>query len=116
MFLYIKHSKDKEVLEHILSTDTRFKAIEREAAVLINTVTGSNLPLDTTLEVTDMCKAINDIREDARLEGHLEGRLEGYLQMLKNATVNLHCSIKEAMDILGVPASDRDVLAAKMNQ
>lgn len=120
IFLYIKYSKDKEVLKHILSTDTRFKALEREAAVLINTVTGSQLPLDTTLEVTDMCKAIEDIREEARLEGHLEGRLEGrlegHLQDLKNLMNNLKCTPNYAMDILGIPEAERDTLASKINQ
>ena len=108
IFLYIKHSKDKEVLKHILSTDTRFKALEREAAVLINTVTGSQLPLDTTLEVTDMCKAIEDIKEEARLEGRL--------QDLKNLMNNLKCPLNYAMDVLGIPEAERDTLADMINQ
>jgi len=108
IFLYIKHSKDKKVLKHILSTDTRFKALEREAAVLINTVTGSQLPLDTTLEVTDMCKAIEDIKEEARLEGRL--------QDLKNLMNNLKCPLNYAMDVLGIPEAERDTLADMINQ
>ena len=47
---------------------------------MINIVTGSELKFENGEESVDMCKAIYDIREDAKLEGKLEGRLEGKLE------------------------------------
>ena len=69
-----------------------------------------------------MCKAIEDIKEEARLqgrleghsEGHSEGRLEECLQNLKNLMDSTGWTLTQAMDALKIPASERDLLAASI--
>jgi hypothetical protein len=74
---YIKYSSDKKKLKEIVNKDDVYKNISRRTANMINIVTGSKLVIDNGKEKVDMCKAIQEMREDARLEGRNEGRSEG---------------------------------------
>ena len=73
VLLYIKYSKDKKKLEELLKTDPSFKTVERKAAVVINTITNSNLKLDEKGEVIDMCQAIAELREEMKTMGIEQG-------------------------------------------
>lgn len=44
---------------------------------MLNEVTNSKLRISEKEETVDMCKAIEDIRNDGRAEGRVEGRAEG---------------------------------------
>lgn len=72
VMLFIKYSKDKKRLKELVKNDKNFKAIERKAARVINTVTGSGLQFDDNEEVVDMCKAIEEMRKDERIEASVE--------------------------------------------
>jgi hypothetical protein len=74
---YIKYSSDKKKLKEIVNKDDVYKNISRRTANMINIVTGSKLVIDNGKEKVDMCKAIQEMREDARLEGRNEGLIEG---------------------------------------
>ena len=74
---YIKYSNDKKKLEEILSTEQRFKNVERSAVEIINAVTKSNMKIEEGKESVDMCLAIQEMREESRIEGRNEGRIEG---------------------------------------
>ena len=43
VMLYIKYSRDKEKLNQIIGEDPKFQSVERQAADVINVVTGSKL-------------------------------------------------------------------------
>lgn len=43
VMLYIKYSKNKEKLDEIIERDSNFQSVERQAAEVINVVTGSKL-------------------------------------------------------------------------
>lgn len=43
VMLYIKYSKDKAKLDEIIERDVNFQSVERQAADVINVVTGSRL-------------------------------------------------------------------------
>ena len=43
VMLYIKYSKDKETLDRVVRENLKFQSIERQAAEVINVVTGSKL-------------------------------------------------------------------------
>ena len=73
VLLYIKYSKDKKKLEELLMTDPNFKAVERKAAVVINTITNSRLKLAEKGDIVDMCQAIADLREEMKNEGIEKG-------------------------------------------
>ena len=77
---YVKYSSDKDKLRKLVNEDSAYQNISRKTADMINIVTGSELKFENGEESVDMCKAIYDIREDAKLEGKLEGRLEGKLE------------------------------------
>ncbi|MBR2142144.1 hypothetical protein [Anaerovibrio sp.] len=55
-----------------------------------------------------MCKAIEDIKDDARMEGRREGRDEGRMEerltSIRNLMKKMGWSSKEAMDALMLPA------------
>ena len=66
---YIKYSKDKKKLRNIVSTELRFKSVEREAVEIINAATGSNMKVSEGKESVDVCIAIQGMMEDSRIEG-----------------------------------------------
>ena len=74
---YIKYSSDKKKLKEIVNKDDVYSNISRRAANMINIVTGSKLVIDNGKEKVDMCKAIQEMREDARLEGENMGIIKG---------------------------------------
>lgn len=67
VLLYIKYSKDKEQLQKVVSSDERFKRVERNAAMVINAITHSKIKFDEKEEVVNMCQAIMEMREEERL-------------------------------------------------
>ncbi len=77
---YIKYSTNGKELKKLLNTDKRFKRVERQAADVINTVTGSKVKYSETEELIDMCLAIQEIREEGREEGREKGREEGRIE------------------------------------
>ncbi len=78
VLLFIKHSKDKDRLHALVSEDHRFRSVEGTAAKVIRTVTGSELKFsDEGEEESDMCKALEDMRNDALAEGRTLGIAEG---------------------------------------
>ena len=92
--------------------------MERDSANLINTVTNSKLTYPEEGNVIDMCKAIEEMRADAKAEGRAEGRAEGNTESLvssiKNVMDSIHVSIEEAMDILKIDPQKRQDYAARL--
>ncbi len=91
VLLFIKYSADKDRLQALVSKDARFRSVEKSAVKVINTVTQSKLIFcNEEREVFDVCKAIDDIRTEARAEGRNEGRNEGMLEQARKTAYNLH--------------------------
>ena len=65
-----------------------------------------------------MCKAIEDMRAEAKAEGRAEGRSEGsterILTDLKNVMDSINVSIEEAMEILKLDPLQRQEYAARV--
>lgn len=66
---YIKYSKDKKQLDTVLHEDEAFRRVTRQTAEVINTVTNSKLEFNEGKKSIDMCKAIEDMRNEAIQEG-----------------------------------------------
>ena len=80
---FIKYSKDKRKLAQIMQADAeRFKHMEREAVQLLNLVTGAEMEMDEEKEVVNMCKAIQDMREEERELGWQENKRQTIRNML----------------------------------
>ncbi|ORT99607.1 hypothetical protein D081_1757 [Anaerovibrio sp. JC8] len=61
------------------------------------------LKLSEGKEKINMCKAIEDMKNDARNEG----RADAQLTSIRNVMTNLGVSLQRAMEILGIPAESR---------
>ena len=112
---YIKCAGDRKKLDELVHRDDRYKNVERESAELINTVTGSTLQLAVKEEKIDMCKAIEDMRNEAlkkgREEGLEKGREEATSSYLVNMIQNLNCTLDDAMRALGLSLEEREKYA-----
>lgn len=98
---YIKYSKDKKKLRSVVSTEQRFKSVERDAAEIINAATNSNMKIDKGKESVDVCIAIQEIREEGKMEGKMEGIIEGaitFAQKLGARKEQVKKSIMEEYD------------------
>jgi len=72
VMLYIKYSKDKVKLDEIIEGDSKFQSMERQAAEVINVVTGSKLKYPEGKGRVNMCLAIQQMREESKIEGAVE--------------------------------------------
>lgn len=86
VMLYIKYSKDKEKLDEIIERDSKFQSVERQAAEVINVVTGSRLKYPEGKGAVNMCLAIQQMRE--------ESEIKGAVLMCKDLGVSLADTIK----------------------
>ena len=73
VLLYIKYSEDKEKLRKLIEEDERFHALEKEAILVISTVTETRFKVKKKEEKADMCKGMRDLIEDGRQEGLAQG-------------------------------------------
>ena len=69
VMLYIKYSKDKQTLNKIVKEDIKFQSMERQAAEVINVVTGSKLKYPDGKGDVNMCLAIQQMREESEIKG-----------------------------------------------
>ena len=72
VMLYIKYSKDKKTLNKVVKEDIKFQSMERQAAEVINVVTGSKLKYPEGKGEVNMCLAIQQMREESEIKGAVE--------------------------------------------
>lgn len=77
VLLFIKYSKDKNRLRKIVTADPHFLSVDRKAGQVIKILTGSDFEIREEEEKIDMCKALEDLKEEGRQEGRQEGWQEG---------------------------------------
>ena len=77
VLLFTKYSKDKEKLYELVKKDERFHRIDRKAGRVISTVTGTRIKMDESEETIDMCKAIQDLQDEAMQTGIQTGMQTG---------------------------------------
>lgn len=90
VMLYIKYSRDKKKLNKIIEENPNFQSVERQAADVINIVTGSKLKYPEGKGDVNMCLAIKQMREESELAGQIKGAVETY----KDLEVSLADTIK----------------------
>ena len=73
VLLFTKYSKDKEKLYNLVKNDIRFHRIDKKAGRVINAVTGARINMDESGETIDMCKAIQDLQDEAMQAGIKKG-------------------------------------------
>lgn len=99
--VFLKYSKDKNGLQKFFEDNPR-KTISAKGYNLINEITNSGMkPLEGD-EETDMCKAIEDIREEGKNEGRDEERFSLLVELVNEGSIDvdkalekLHMSLDE---------------------
>lgn len=112
---FIKYSKDKEKLNMIVSNNKGYAEMDKKAAMVIETCTGTDLKIGEQGEVVNVCQAILDMKMEERTEGRREGRVLGICEGLIQARARdiitlmeyLHCTAEKAMDILKLSDDER---------
>ncbi len=69
LFTYIKYQDDKYKLDEKIVRNNEFERIDNDVVNCINILTDSSLKYDEGEEEINMCKAIKEMREDAKAEG-----------------------------------------------
>lgn len=64
----IKYSNNAEKFDETISNNQRFKSVDRKTVALINEATGANIPYSEEEEKVNMCKAIEEIKEQKEKE------------------------------------------------
>lgn len=98
----IKVSNDKEQMRQLIFSNPVFQKMDNESVAAINTFLGTNIPLNKTEEVTDMCKAWDDLMN----EGVEKGRINIIADFLLNGGTE-----EQAKEML--KASENEVISAK---
>ena len=73
----IKVQKDKQEMRELLQTDDRFARLDRDAAMVIRTMTNTKFKIDDHSEVVNMCEAIQGLINDGIAEGIAKGIVKG---------------------------------------
>lgn len=105
VMLYIKYSSDKEKLNKIIKEDSKFQNVGRQAANVINVVTGSKLKYPEGKGDVNMCLAIQQMREESELTGQIKGAVETYRDLevsladtIKRIAERFHLSESESSE------------------
>lgn len=101
VMLYIKYSKDKEELHKIIESDSNFQKIERQAAEVINIVTGSKLKYPQGKGDVNMCLAIQQMREESEIKGAIEAYKDLEISLtdtIKRIAERFHLSESESSE------------------
>lgn len=116
---FIKYSKDKKRLIEVVNHNKRYSEMDKKAAMVIETCTGTDLNIDKNKEVVNVCQAILEMkmeeREIGRSEGLTEGLNEGFTQAIINLMESLQCTAESAMDMLKIPNDSRQQLFERIN-
>ena len=100
---YIRYSGDKRGLVDYVRGEARFRSVGAQSVELINALTDSRLEVPRGEERVDMCKAIEDMREDARNEGARENLVRNVRSLMES----MGWTGWEALDALRVPEAER---------
>ncbi len=96
---FVKYSGNKSELVDMMNQDETFHNVSWDTANTINVVTGSKLKLPERKERVDMCKAIEQIRNDSVQEGELNRAYQIAKRMLERGKN----TVEEIAEDTGLP-------------
>ena len=104
LFEFIKNSGNKEKLINLINNNKKYGHVNKKTIRLINEVTNINITIEEDKEEIDMCKAIEDLKKDARKGGKIEGIAEGKKEGLvegeaKKLNENIKTMYKNGFDV-----------------
>lgn len=113
LFEVLSHSRDKNCVIEILQKASEEYEVDRDTASAILGMIGVNVDLDNIKsenngkDIYDMCKAVEDIKNDARSEGIEQGIKVNISKNIQSLMKNLNFTLEQAMDALDIPEGDR---------
>ena len=106
VLLFIKYSKDKERLQKLISTDPRFLSVEQKASQVIKVITGSEFAINEKEEEINMCKALEDLKEEGREEGRKEGRESAERKIVRKLLAKKQFTYEEISDMTDISVEE----------
>ena len=95
---YIKYQHDQEQMQRLLQEDNRFSELERNAALVIQATTRTELNIKPDAEVVDMCEAIRQMMESSKQQGIQQGIQRGNREMqlqIARELLSMHMSAQQ---------------------
>ncbi|MBQ5502604.1 MAG: hypothetical protein IIT82_07845, partial [Selenomonas sp.] len=103
---FIKHSDNKEALMDLVNRNHKYQNLDKLAAQAISVCTNVDFKVPDGEELVDVCKAIEDIKDEGRDEGRVEGREEERhntaVRMIKAGKL----SLEEIAEYLALPLAN----------
>ena len=111
VMLFIKYSKDKRKLQELTSQPPPcFRSLELKATRVIDSITGINLRFTKTEGSVNMCQAVQEMCDDARVEGlsqsHAQGLQEQALLTAQRMLQDPSFSPEDISRFSGLPLED----------
>ena len=97
---FIKYSKDKSKIRSLLRDNPRFRALRREAAMVIDEYTNMEFIFDEE-ESVNMCEGVQGMIDDA-VEEAMEKENIALAENIKNLMKNMNWTAEQAMKALGL--------------
>ena len=87
LFRFIKASGNKDELNDLITKNESFKKTDVKMMELLNNILDLNIEIKDTEDI-NMCKAIEDMKKDAKKEGIAEGKQEAINENIKTMYSN----------------------------
>ena len=108
---FIKYEKDKDKISDLMQRDA-FKALDKDAAMVLNTCTRLKLPIEDYEEMgeVNMCQAWEEIKEDCRIEGRQEGRWESRKELAAQLMKDNIYPLSRISELTELPMAELEAL------
>lgn len=106
---FIKHSKNKHELQELINDDVAYRSLDRLTAQTISVCSSVDFNIPVGEERVDMCKAIEDMKADARNEGRDAERNAGMVKLvstLKNVRVEKDVAVQQLSEAYSLTEAD----------
>lgn len=106
---FIKHSKNKTELQELINDDARYRSLDRLTAQTIGICSNVDFNIPVGEERVDVCKAIEDMKEDAHNEGFNEGRNDGMVKLvatLKKVKIGKDAAAQQLSEVYSLSEAD----------
>ena len=98
---FIKNSNDKKKLLDKLEGNKKFQKLSPMSAMVISEITGIKMNINHKKEKIDMCKAINDLIEDAKKEAEKETKkAKEKLEIANEKVKSAYEKVKSANNVI----------------
>ena len=103
---FLKYSNDKQKMQELLREDSSYTEISTQAALVLNACSNIRIKINQNKEKTDMCKAIQEIKQEA-VE---EATVNLLLRTAKALMETLHLPAEQVLEAMKVSENEQKTL------